>query len=132
MKYFKVCRVRCRKCGDVLEYVNKIKLSRGMLRYCSCGAVGLDPATVMYRILGNPEDYEDMSEEWNDVVEQVAATIGFPLDEEDKARIRRDPENSVAELVKEHTVDLKLYEEAMAEHKKNPITYTHKEVLDDE
>ena len=138
IKYYKVCRIRCRKCGDVLEYVNKVKLSRGMLRYCSCGAVGLDPAAIMYRTLGNPEDYEDMSEEWDDeaeaLVEQVTATMamsGFTLSEEDKARIRYvyhnpdEVQSILDDLIEKHTVDMRLYE-----HKKNPITYTHEEVME--
>lgn len=64
MKYYKVCRVRCRLCGDVLEHVNQSKTERSSLMLCSCRKVGLDPAAVMYRTLGNPEDYEDLSEPW--------------------------------------------------------------------
>ena len=108
---------------------------------CSCRKVGLDPSAVMYRTLGNPEDYEDLSEEWNDdaenLVQQVAASMrlsGFELDEEDKTRIRRafyhpeEIDSILAELIKEHTVDVQLYEKAMEEHRKNPVTYSHEEV----
>lgn len=64
VKYYKVCRVRCRLCGDVLEHVNQSKTERSRLMLCSCRKVGLDPAAILYRILGNPEDMEDLSEEW--------------------------------------------------------------------
>lgn len=66
MKYYKVCRVRCRLCGDVLVHENKSKTERNSLMLCSCRKTGLDPAAVMYRILGYPEAYEDLSEEWPD------------------------------------------------------------------
>jgi len=63
-KYYKVCRVKCLRCGDVLETVNQTKQSSGRLMLCSCKKVGLDPSAFMFRILGNEEDYEDLSEEW--------------------------------------------------------------------
>lgn len=67
MKYYRVCRVRCKRCGDVLEHVNKTKDESAVRAlYCSCGSVGLDPAAVMYRILGSPFDSEDLSEEWDE------------------------------------------------------------------
>ena len=68
LKYFKVCRLRCKRCGSVMEYHNRAKDDLGT-RYpmmCSCGKVGLDPSACDYRILGNPEDWEDLSEEWTD------------------------------------------------------------------
>ena len=66
MIYFKVCRVRCKCCGDVLEYENQSKKEQGTPAplYCSCGKVALDPSATMYRILGSPNDYEDTSEPW--------------------------------------------------------------------
>ncbi len=65
LKYYRVCRVRCKKCGDVLEHVNQTKDENVChTSYCRCGTVGLDPSATLYRILGNPSDYEDLSEEW--------------------------------------------------------------------
>ncbi len=67
MKYYRVCRVRCKRCGDILEYVNKTKdENASRVLYCSCGAVGLDPSAALYRILGTSADYTDLSEEWDD------------------------------------------------------------------
>lgn len=67
LKYFKICRVKCDCCGDVLEYVNETKESNSpTVLYCSCKKVGLDPSATMYRILGNEEDYTDLSVEWGD------------------------------------------------------------------
>ena len=63
MKYYHVCRVRCKKCGDLLEYENSSPLDSGRLLICRCRKVALDPSATMYRILGEPEDYEDLSEE---------------------------------------------------------------------
>ena len=68
LKYYKVCRLRCNCCGSVMEYQNRSKDDRGT-RYvmmCSCGKVGLDPSACMYRILGDKDDWEDLSEEWEE------------------------------------------------------------------
>ena len=64
IKYYKICRVKCKCCGDVLEHINQTKDERNSLFYCHCGKVGLDPSPVMYRIIGAEEDFEDLSEEW--------------------------------------------------------------------
>lgn len=66
LKYYKVCRVKCRSCGDVLEYENRSRTDRGpgAPMMCSCKKVGLDPSATMFRILGNGEHFEDLSEEW--------------------------------------------------------------------
>ena len=72
MKYYRVNRVRCKRCGGELEHVNQTKEeSSARVMYCSCGAVGLDPSASMYRILGNRADYEDMSEEWDESAAQL-------------------------------------------------------------
>ena len=72
MKYYKICRVRCLRCGDVLEYENKSKTDCGQLMACSCRKVALDPSAAIYRIIGDPEDWEDLSVVWNDVDELLA------------------------------------------------------------
>lgn len=66
LKYYKVCRVRCKLCGTVLEYVNRSKQDNGLgsALMCDCGKVGLDPSACLYRVLGDPENYEDLSEPW--------------------------------------------------------------------
>lgn len=67
IKYYRVCRVRCKCCGDVLEHINHTKDDNcHSILHCSCGKVSLDPAALMYRILGDPADYEDLSEEWKE------------------------------------------------------------------
>ena len=67
LTYYRVCRVRCKCCGDVLEQVNITKddNSSGLIR-CSCGKVALDPSPIMYRIIGASVDYEDLSEKWDE------------------------------------------------------------------
>lgn len=66
LKYYKICRVKCLRCGDVLEYenVSKTDMGPGSLMTCSCRKVALDPSVVLYRILGSQEDWEDQSVEW--------------------------------------------------------------------
>lgn len=64
MTYYKVCRVRCTLCGEVLEHVNQTKDERGSIFSCTCGKVALDPSAVFYRVVGEPENYEDLSERW--------------------------------------------------------------------
>lgn len=71
-KYFKVCRVRCKHCGDVLEYENESKRDNGpcIVMKCKCGRIGMDAASLAYRVmvfpLGTFDDPEDLSEEWNE------------------------------------------------------------------
>lgn len=82
IKCYKVCRIRCRKCGDVIEHINHTKTDNyHRLKYCSCGAIGLDPSAMMYRVLATPpatlNDYEDLSEEWpEDEIDEKINAIG--------------------------------------------------------
>ena len=68
MEYYKICRVRCLRCGTILEHENQSQLESGRLQICRCRKVALDPSAVMYRILGDPENYEDLSEVWEDEI----------------------------------------------------------------
>jgi predicted RNA-binding Zn-ribbon protein involved in translation (DUF1610 family) len=56
-----ICKVKCKKCGDTIIAVCNDEKQYGNLLSCECGAVRLGPAAVDYRILGNAEDYEDLS-----------------------------------------------------------------------
>ena len=65
VQYYKVCRVKCLHCGDVLEHINRTKQDNyNRALWCACKKVMLDPSASFYRIGGNPEDYEDLSEIW--------------------------------------------------------------------
>ena len=65
IKYYRVCQVKCKCCGDVLKHVNHTKEPQShRMMTCSCGKVQLDPHICAYRINGFPDDYEDLSEEW--------------------------------------------------------------------
>ena len=65
IKYFKVCRVRCKLCDDVLEHINTSKEdNHNNVLWCSCKKTMLDPSATFYRVIGNPEEYEDLSEPW--------------------------------------------------------------------
>lgn len=76
VKYYRVCRVRCKRCGNVLEHVNSTKdENASRVMYCTCGAVGLDPSATLYRILGNSDDYTDLSEEWRDHNSQLRTML---------------------------------------------------------
>lgn len=60
MKQYKICRVRCKRCGDVLEHDNATRTEK-MLR-CQCGAVGLDPDALAPRIIAESRGaFEDLS-----------------------------------------------------------------------
>lgn len=50
-------KIRCKKCGDVIEskHVHDFKL-------CKCGAVGVDGGRDYLRRLGNPDNWEELSE----------------------------------------------------------------------
>lgn len=61
MKQYKICRVRCKKCGDILEQGTATRAG-GLMR-CQCGAVGLDPDELAPRVLAESRDaFEDLSE----------------------------------------------------------------------
>ena len=64
IKYYKVCRVQCKLCGDVLEHANETKQERSSAIVCMCNKVTLDPSALFYRVVGDPNHYEDLSEEW--------------------------------------------------------------------
>lgn len=66
--YFRICRLRCKCCGTVLEWKNRSKddWGPGYALYCQCGKVGLDPSAAAYRILGDKENWEDLSEKWEE------------------------------------------------------------------
>ena len=68
LKYTKVCRIRCRHCSTVLEWVNRSKEDNGSGRVmmCKCGKVGLDPSASLYRILGYQEDWDNLSIPWDE------------------------------------------------------------------
>ena len=64
--FYRVCRIRCKCCGDVLERTFQTKEMKSYdMQWCQCGKVALDPHVVAYRVIGYPEDYEDLSEKWN-------------------------------------------------------------------
>ena len=50
-------KIRCRKCGDVIEstYTHDF-------RFCNCGAVAVDGGKEYLRRVGNLEDWEEISE----------------------------------------------------------------------
>lgn len=63
MKKSMINRVRCKKCGSIIEYVHPNEYSNpAHLFWCDCHSVGLDPSVYLFRILGNPENYEDLSD----------------------------------------------------------------------
>lgn len=65
LPYYRICRVKCKCCGDVLEHINRTKEQKShQMMTCSCGKVQLDPHIFAYRIIGFTEDYEDLSEKW--------------------------------------------------------------------
>lgn len=72
LQYYRVCRVRCRLCGTIVEWRNRSKNDSGPGRilYCQCGKVGLDPAALMPRILvmlpATFDDVEQLFEPWED------------------------------------------------------------------
>lgn len=50
-------RIKCKKCGDIIE-------SRHLHDYvaCSCGACAVDGGHDYLRRLGNPDNWEELSE----------------------------------------------------------------------
>lgn len=57
MRKLLVNKIRCRKCGDIIE-----SIYRHDMKTCSCGAVAVDGGCDYIRRIGEPEDYEEMSQ----------------------------------------------------------------------
>lgn len=57
MEKITVNKIRCKKCGDVIESV-----SVHDFKFCKCGAVAVDGGHEYLRRCGNLEDFEDLSE----------------------------------------------------------------------
>jgi hypothetical protein len=47
--------IKCKKCGTELS-----SISNGDLISCKCQAISVDGSKDLVRILGNPEDYEEI------------------------------------------------------------------------
>ncbi len=74
MKFLRVCKVRCKHCGDILgrEYASSSEHG-GPLTMCTCGKIGFDPGPICWRVLGEMEDLETLFEVTDD---------GLPEEEE--------------------------------------------------
>jgi hypothetical protein len=63
-------KYKCRKCGDIIE---EKKLYHKM-QWCSCHSLGVDWITgsELFRVLGNKEDYETMTDKEERLTKRVA------------------------------------------------------------
>lgn len=52
-----VNKIRCNKCGDVIESTHHYDF-----KTCKCGAVSVDGGKDILRRVGNREDWEELSE----------------------------------------------------------------------
>ena len=67
MTYYRVCRVRCKRCDTLLSQTFfSTELNSYRMMTCRCGAVSLDPHPTAYRIVlgagATWDDVEDTSE----------------------------------------------------------------------
>ena len=51
-----VNRIKCKKCGDVIESIHTHDF-----KYCSCKSVAVDGGKDYLKRLGNTSDYEELS-----------------------------------------------------------------------
>ena len=56
MQKILVNKIKCKKCGDVIE-----SKSRHNFKSCSCGAVSVDGGLDYIRRCGEEDDYEELS-----------------------------------------------------------------------
>lgn len=56
MKKIVVNKIRCKKCGEIIE-----STYRHNFKYCKCGRVAVDGGKDYLRRLGNFEDFEELS-----------------------------------------------------------------------
>ena len=72
LQYYRVCRLRCRLCGSIVEWKNRSKedCGPGRILYCKCGKVGMDPAACHPRIMAlfpaTLDDLEPLFEPWEE------------------------------------------------------------------
>lgn len=72
LQHYRIYRLRCRRCGSIIEWENRSKDDRGPGRvlYCQCGKVGMDPAAWLPRIIvSSPATFDDVEqffEPWED------------------------------------------------------------------
>ena len=50
-------RIKCKKCGEIIE-----STSRHDFKFCKCGAVAVDGGKDYLRRVGNKDDYEELIE----------------------------------------------------------------------
>jgi len=48
-------KIECKKCGTKV-----FAITNGNLTPCKCGAISVDGSKDLVRVLGNPEDYEEI------------------------------------------------------------------------
>ncbi len=47
--------IKCKKCGDEI-----LSITHGNLNLCKCGAISVDGSKELVRVIGKPEDYEEI------------------------------------------------------------------------
>lgn len=67
MRKIKSNKIRCRKCGEIIESV-----SVHDFKFCKCGAVAVDGGHEYLRRCGNLENFEERSEYEPDAMEDKA------------------------------------------------------------
>lgn len=67
MRKIKSNKIRCRKCGEIIESV-----SVHDFKFCKCGAVAVDGGHEYLRRCGNLENFEERSEFEPDATEDKA------------------------------------------------------------
>ena len=59
-----VNKIKCKKCGDVIE-----STYRHDFKFCKCRAVAVDGGKEYLKRIGNEENYEELSKYDNNIVE---------------------------------------------------------------
>lgn len=67
MRKIKSNKIRCRKCGEIIESV-----SVHDFKFCKCGAVAVDGGHEYLRRCGSLENFEERSEYESDATEDKA------------------------------------------------------------
>lgn len=52
-------KIKCKLCGDIIEGDKK-----GTFISCKCGNCAIDETKYYYRIIGNPKDIEEVTDEY--------------------------------------------------------------------
>ena len=80
-------RIKCKKCGEIIE-----STSRHDFKFCKCGAVAVDGGKDYLRRVGSKDDYEELIENLRFVMDETGRPYE-PVEPEYERAVQETPES---------------------------------------